>query len=52
MLLMTYGKTNKKNKAPKVTIPRKDKPFSEEKNMDDKKEKNLSHAAYETKKIV
>lgn len=36
MLLMTYGKTNKKNKATKVAIPRKDKPFSKEKSMDDK----------------
>jgi hypothetical protein len=33
---MTYGKTNKKNKAPKVTIPKKNKPFSETKTTDDK----------------
>lgn len=33
---MTYGKTTKKNLAPKVGIPKKDKPFSKNKSMDDK----------------
>lgn len=39
MQLTTFGKAKKSGaprKAPKVSIPKKDKPFSENKAMDDK----------------